>query len=70
MPRDCDSKDSNSYLYLMGAIYAFTTFPPDDTFHSEAIIDRNFKVYEDMLELQQWVYALTLHCDTEADVYR
>jgi uncharacterized protein (TIGR02453 family) len=70
MPRDCDSKDSNSYLYLMGALYAYTTFPPDNTFHSEAIIDRNFKVYEDMLELQQWIYELTLHCDTEADVYR
>ena len=70
MPRDCDSKDSNSYLYLMGAMYAYTTFPPDDVFHSEAIIDRNFKVYEDMFDLQQWVYELTLHCDTEADVYR
>ena len=70
MPRDCDSKDSNSYLYLMGAMYAYTTFTPDDAFHSEAIIDKNFKVYEDMLALQQWVYELTLHCDTEADVYR
>ena len=50
MPRDCDSKDSNSYLYLMGAMYAYTTFPPDDAFHSEAIIDRNFKVYEDMFD--------------------
>jgi len=70
MPRECKAEDSNSYLYLMGAIYAYTTFTPNDTFHSEAIIDRNFKIYEDMLELQQWLYELTLHCDTEADVYR
>ena len=70
MPRDCDAKDSNSYLYLMGAMYAYTTFAPDDSFHSETIIDKNFKIYEEMLPLQQWVYELTLHCDTEADVFR
>ena len=70
MPRECDIEDKYSYLYLMGAIYAYTTFAPDTSFYSEAIIDRNFKVYEDMLDLQQWLYELTLHCDTEADVYR
>ncbi|WP_295419210.1 TIGR02453 family protein [Sulfurovum sp.] len=70
MPRECNAEDSNSYLYLMGAIYAYTTFPPDRTFHSEAIIEKNFKIYEDMFALQQWLYELTLHCDTEADVYR
>ena len=70
MPRECDSKDRYSYLYLMGAIYAYTTFPPDATFHSEAIIERNFKIYEAMFNLHQWLYELTLHCDTEADVFR
>jgi hypothetical protein len=53
--------DEHSYLYLMGAIYAYTTYEPDVIFHSEAIIERHFKVYEDMLELQQWVYELTLY---------
>ncbi len=70
MPRGCDGDDTHSYLYKMGAMYTYTTFPPDKTFHSEKIIDRNFKIYEDMLPLQQWVYELTLHCDTEADVFR
>ena len=70
MPRECDKEDKYSYLYLMGAIFAYTTFAPDETFHSEAIIERNFKIYKEMLALQQWVYELTLHCDTEADVYR
>jgi len=70
MPRECKAEDANSYLYLMGAIYAYTTFPPDVTFHSEAIIEKNFNIYEDMFALQQWLYELTLHCDTEADVYR
>ncbi len=70
MPRECDSKETHSYLYLMGALYSYTTFPPDEIFHSEAIIDRNFKIYEDMLPLQQWLYELTLHCDTDADTFK
>ena len=70
MPRGCDAADNHSYLYLMGAVYAYTTFPPNETFHSEALIDRNFKIYEAMFPLQQWLYELTLHCDTTADVFR
>jgi hypothetical protein len=70
MPRGCDADDTHSYLYKMGAIYAYTTFPPDETFHSEASNDRNFKINEAMLPLQQWVYELTLHWDTTADVLR
>jgi len=70
MPRGCDEDDTHSYLYKMGAVYAYTTFPPDETFHSEAIIDKNFKIYEAMFDLQQWVYELTLTCDTEADTFR
>ncbi len=69
-PRGCDGDDTHSYLYKMGALYAYTTFPPDDTFHSEAIIDKNFRIYEDMFDLQQWIYELTLTCDTEADLFR
>lgn len=70
MPRGCNKEDSNSYLYLMGAMFSYTTSTPDKTFYSEAIIDKNFKIYEEMFELQQWVYELTLHCDTTADVFR
>ena len=59
-PRNCDPNDHYSYLYKMGAIYAYKTFKPDSTFHSQKIIDRNFKIYQDMFDLQQWVYELTL----------
>ena len=59
-PRNCDPNDQYSYLYKMGAIYAYKTFKPDSTFFSEKIIDRNFQIYQDMFELQQWVYELTL----------
>jgi len=64
-PLGLDKEDKYAYLYLYGAMYAFKTFEPDSTFHSEAIIDRNFKVYEDMLDLHLWVYELT--CVEEID---
>jgi len=70
MPRDCNQEDRYSYLYLMGAMFAYASFTPDETFYSETVIERNFKVYEEMLTLQQWVYELTLHCDTDVDVFR
>jgi len=63
-PLGLNKDDKYAYLYLYGAMYAYTVFPPDETFHSEAIIDRNFKIYEDMLDLQQWIYELT--CVTES----
>ncbi len=64
-PLGLDKDDRYAYLYLYGAMYAYTTFPPDETFHSESIIDKNFKIYEDMLDLQQWVYELTCVSETE-----
>ncbi len=60
VPKGFDINDSYSYLYKMGAIYAYKTFKPDNIFYSPKIIDRNFKIYQDMYELQQWVYELTL----------
>jgi len=70
MPRDCDATDTNSHLYLMSSLYAYKTFKPNQTFHSEKIIDHNFKIHEETLPLHQWLYELTLHCDTEADTFR
>ena len=70
MPRGCSASDTHSYLYLMGACYAYTTYPPDTTFHSAKVIEKHFHIYEEMFELQQWVYELTLHCDTTADIFR
>jgi len=33
---------------------------PDDTYFSEALIERCFNIYEDLFELQQWLYEMTL----------
>lgn len=59
LPREFDKELSYGYLTRYRSMYAYTTFKPDKCFHSKAIIDRNFKIYEDMLDLHQWVYELT-----------
>jgi len=60
-PADFDKSDPDAYLALYRALYAYTTFKPDMTFHSEKIIDKCFRIYEEMFDLQQWVYEMTLH---------
>ena len=62
-PRGFEAYVDEPYAYLskFGSMYAFKTFKPDKVFHSEELIQQNFKVYEDMLDLHRWVYELTLH---------
>jgi len=57
-PRDFDKAVPHAYLARYNAIYAYHTFQPDAVFHSEGIIERNFKIYEDMSDLHQWVYRM------------
>ena len=61
-PRGFEDYIDEPYAYLakFGSMYAYQTFLPDQVFHSTKIIDKNFKVYEDMQALHQWVYELTL----------
>lgn len=66
-PLGLDKGDKYAYLYLYSAMYAYTLFPPDEVFHSEAIIDRNFKIYEEMLDLHQWIYELARVDEIQAD---
>jgi len=60
-PLGFDKDKPHSYLSLYRAMYAYTSFKPDRTFHSSKIINKNFQIYKDMLPLQQWVYELTLY---------
>jgi len=59
-PRGFDGSEPYAYLALYRAMFTYTTFKPNRTFHSEKIIDKCFKIYEDMFDLHQWVYDLTL----------
>jgi len=60
-PRGFEDYIDEPYAYLskFGSMYAYQTFKPDKIFHSAKIVNRNFKVYEDMLALHQWVHEFT-----------
>ncbi len=62
-PQGFDGSEPYSYLARYRAIFAYTSFKPNRTFHSEKIIDKCFNIYEDTIDLQQWVYDLTLKSD-------
>lgn len=50
----------HSYLALFDAMYAFKVITPDKRFFSEELVLDAYRVYEDMFDLQQWVYEMTL----------
>ena len=60
LPQGFDREDRHSYLAKYRAIYTFTTYSPNSEFCSSKVIEKNFKLYEEMLPLQEWVYELTL----------
>lgn len=68
-PLGLNKADKHAYLYLHGAMYAYILFPPDEAFHSGAIINRNFKIYEDMLDLHQWIYELSCVDEIETKTF-
>ena len=41
-------------------MFAYKEFKIDDMFFSLGIMDKAFKIYEDMHKLQQWVYEMSL----------
>ena len=47
-------------LSLYGAMFAYNEFKIDKTFYTLNIIDKCFKIYDDMKELQVWVYEMTI----------
>jgi len=59
VPNIFNKEDTHIYLSLFGAMYAYKTFPIDEVFYSIELLDRAFTIYEDMYELQQWVYHMT-----------
>lgn len=55
-----DANDEYSYLSKYDAIFGFKSYSIDETFYNEEIIDKAFKVFQDMDNLREWLYELTL----------
>ena len=51
-----------SYLYLakFDSLFAYIEYEIDDIFYSVELLDKLFKIYDDMKDLQKWVYEMTL----------
>ena len=60
VPAEFDKDEEYIYLTKCASMFAYIEYKIDDVFFSEVIIDRLFKVYQDMVKLQKWVYKMSL----------
>jgi len=60
VPAEFDKDEEYIYLTKHASMFAYTEYKIDDIFFSEAIVDRLFRVYQDMEDLQKWVYKMSL----------
>jgi len=60
LPQGFKEEDEYSYLSKYNAMFGFITYDIDDVFFTEEIVDKTFKVYQDMDNLREWLYELTL----------
>jgi len=58
-PRGFDKDAPYAYLSLYAAMFAYKVLPPENIYH-DSLIEDAFKIYEDLLPLQQWIYAMSL----------
>jgi uncharacterized protein (TIGR02453 family) len=63
VPKDFDKDDDFVYLALYGAMFAYKSFKVDDIFFTQQLIDKVFDIYDDMKELQYWVYEMAMNAD-------
>lgn len=59
IPQGFDKDEENIYLSQYASMFAFKEFEMDGVFFSEDIVDRAYKIYEDMSKLQIWVYQMS-----------
>jgi len=54
-------------LALLNGMVVNKKFLPDKSYFSKEIIDKCYKIYEDLLPLQQWLYEMTLTKNEDED---
>jgi len=62
-PKGFNKEMEHAQLALLDALFASLTVDVNEYLFSEKLIGICYKVYEDMLDLHEWVYDLTLHVD-------
>jgi uncharacterized protein (TIGR02453 family) len=60
IPKIFEGNEKHIYLSLYSAMFAYKEYKIDAIFYKATLLDRAFRVYEDMRHLQEWVYEMTL----------
>ena len=60
VPKDFTGDESYLYLTKFDSLFAYIEYEIDDTFYSVELLDKLFNIYDDMKDLQKWVYEMTL----------
>tara|TARA_B110000046_G_C13003400_1_gene403227 strand:+ start:1779 stop:2471 length:693 start_codon:yes stop_codon:yes gene_type:complete len=60
IPKDFTEDIHYAYLTKLDSLFAYIEYEIDDIFYSVELLDKLFKVYNDMKDLQKWVYEMTL----------
>jgi len=60
IPKDFTGDESHLYLTKFDSLFSYIEYDLDNNFYSVELLDKLFKIYEDMKDLQQWVYQMTL----------
>ncbi|MCK5295102.1 MAG: DUF2461 domain-containing protein [Arcobacteraceae bacterium] len=60
VPKIFDKDENYIYLTKYDTMFAYKEFKIDNIFFEEVFLDKAFKIYDDMKELQSWVYEMTL----------
>jgi len=60
IPKDFTGKENYLYLTQFDSLFSYIEYKIDDTFFSVELLDKLFKIYDDMKDLQNWVYEMTL----------
>ncbi len=58
-PRGFDKDMSYAHLSLYAAMFAYKGVKPEMIYHDK-LIEKAFKIYEDLLPLFEWIYAMSL----------
>ncbi len=64
-PKGFDKEMQHGELALMDALFASYSVDVTQYLFGEELIDLCYKVYEDMYDLHQWIYELTLKVDED-----
>ncbi len=60
VPKEFANDFKYKELTLFKSMFAYKEYKMDEVFFSKDIIDRCFKIYEDLHPLQKWVYEMTI----------